>query len=138
MAIVCKTNWTVDKSLEIADMNRIESNISQIRANLQSIGFIVTLEQVKTDWGITNLGKITDFNRIKRNINMLRADFYVFPNTPILTVNSGDEQTHDWKIQNIMETILYDINRSYITWLMTQASMQLYAGNFYCGEEVIL
>lgn len=138
MAIVSKTDWTVDKKLNYADLNRLESNTAQIRANLQSIGFIINLETVKTDWGMTNWCKVSEINRLKRNINTLRSGFYVFPNTPVLAVDSSAEQIHDWQIQNTMERILYDINTSYIAWLRTQSAIQTYAGNFYCGEEVIL
>lgn len=138
MAIICKTDWTVDKSLEYDDLNRVESNVAQIQANLQSIGFIITLEDKKTNWNITNWARISEINRLKRNINNLRAGFYVFPNTPTLVVDNSIMQTHDWRIQNTMEKILDDLNKSYIAWLRTQSAIQTYAGNFYCGEEVIL
>lgn len=138
MAIICKTDWTIDKSLEYADLNRIESNVAQMQASLQSIGFIIPLEDKKTNWNMTNWARISEINRLKRNINSLRAGFYVFPNTPILVVDNSTEQTHDWRIQNTMEKILDDLNKSYIAWLRTQSAIQTYAGNFYCGEEVIL
>lgn len=139
MAIICKTDWSVDKSLEYADINRVESNTQQIQANLQSIGFIITLEPVKTNWNMTRWCYISEFNRLKRNINTLRANFYIFPTTPELTVDTVSEvQPHDWKIQNIMEKILDDINKSYMLWVRSQAVTQMYAGNFYSGEEVIL
>ena len=144
MAIISKTNWIPGNTLEYSDITRVENNTIELQTNLQAIGFVIELEEKKTDWSVNDWLSLRNMERIKRNITALRNNFYVYPTTPEIPETPDVENlpfktiAHTWYMQNIMERIIFDLNRSYITWLNTQAASQMYAGNFYCGEEIIL
>ena len=89
------------------DMNRVETAVSALSAQLKALGYMDTLLDVKTDWEANDHVWYDDMVRYIGNIGILRDSISVYPTTPAAPI-VGEAMTYN--IANNIEKILQDID----------------------------
>jgi len=118
-------NSIIKGSMNITDLNRIESNTNALAIILDSYGYNITLT-VKTDWQISDLFTLEELNRIRYNVDALQNIFITLSEwIPIEYVN-----TMDYVKTNALEWNIYQIDR----YLEFMISSFWYSGEIYSGE----
>ena len=127
-------NNTSRAYINYPDLNRIESRISELAAELTSAGYYVIII-CKTDWvrhssgiSISEIPTLTQLIRIHDNIQELMNKYLVYSTTPKLP-QTLEKLTIEGA--NGIEKILFDIKQ-------IAQSMKIYyreCDTFYCGED---
>lgn len=132
MLISPKINWTSDDYYNYADVNKVESNIKIVANYLESIGYIIPLEDVITNRNMLSIDFISSINRVERNLDNIRVNMITPPSYETMKV---------WS--NKMGFSFDDANRYEKNLLLLYKWAQLikesykYCGTFACGEEVV-
>ena len=118
-------------TLNISDLNRIESNIEYLQSQLLSRGYHVDLEGNKTNWLMSEYIYLEDIDRIRQNVINLVSAYYDYLSTPIIVLGNDNLLVGDI---NDLEKVIFDINQI----LERMVAYFRYSGTFYAAQEVIL
>lgn len=128
--ITPKLDWTMFDYINASDMNRIENNIAEVAAFLNSIQYTIPAMTHVTNRTITYVDFLTGINRIEKNLETIRTNFL----TPL-----GYLGTRNWVTKqgfsfedairlekNVAQLMEYGI-------LVTDS--RRFCGTFNCGED---
>jgi hypothetical protein len=73
--ITPKLDWTASNYMNAADLNRIENNIAEVAAYLNSINYSIPALTTVTSRDKTRIDYLSDINRIEQNLEAIRANF---------------------------------------------------------------
>lgn len=113
-----KAEWAVGikGALNLADVNRVESNMMAIAAE------IAASVSTKT-WSTEVALRESDYTRILSNLGTIRAGYGIMSDTPLVP----EHPVNTFQKWNDIEKILYDVHYVY-----THVQMD----RFYCGSDV--
>ena len=108
-----KIEWAAGMkgALNVADLNRIESNIREIA---ETLAVSVTVKM----WGADQVPRASDFKRIRDNVQRIREAWSALKDTPPLTT---------YQKWNAIERILHDVKYVYD---------RVMGSYYYCGDEI--
>lgn len=113
-----KREWAAGMkgALNVADLNRIESNIREIA---ETLSVSVTVKM----WGVNQLPRVSDFKRICDNVQRIRDAWSALKDTPA----TPDPPLITYQKWNAIERILHDVKLVYD---------RVMGSYYYCGDEL--
>ena len=118
---------TLKGAYNSADLNRVETAVEILAAELTMLGFPINVE-TKTDWGPFAVPTVQAMTRYLQNVATLRNAVNVFAQiTPTLP---SSMQHFDFDGANRIEMVLQGIEQ----WTMQMQSERKYSGEMFCGE----
>jgi hypothetical protein len=91
-------------TLTLEVINRIEKAQSDIKSDMESLGYYGASHIINKEWRDTDVFLKDDFERILRNLESLKIAFFVFYDTPL-----NPRPLYHYKEFNALEKILYDL-----------------------------
>ncbi len=113
-----KAEWAagLKGALNVSDLNRIESNTTQIAS------FLAVTVHTKT-WNYNDIPRASDYLRIRNNVQAVRDAWAALSNTP----QTPAQPLNTYQKWNNIERILHDVNYVY------ERTMNSY---YYCDTEI--
>lgn len=99
------SNEHLKGSYNYTDLNRIETWCEYLKTTLAKYGFDKNLV-IKTNWNMKDFPTRKHIDRIRNNIDTLKDFCYA-----LLTETINYNNTMDYEQANVLEKILYDINK---------------------------
>lgn len=128
-----KTDWTKQDYYNYGDLNRVESNITELKTLLETYFSSPSTGTIKTDWDNSDICRYDALNRIESNVDAIR-DIVGTPGS------NWSEPVTDWASLDIFkhtDAIRIELNMLSL-YTMIDLIVQAFkkCGTFYCGEEL--
>ena len=127
-----RTNWTSEDYYNAEDLNRVEANTQFVAEYLNSIDYMLTLEEIKTGRDIFSIDFISSINRVEGNLDSIRANIITPPGYGPMRVWTN-RIGFDYRDANRYEGNLELLYK----WAHLIFDSYKYCGEFVCGEDVI-
>jgi hypothetical protein len=107
--IAPKIDWTDDDKINFADFNRIENNLNEVAAYLNSIQYSIPAMTSVTNRTISSIDFISSINRIEQNLETIRINFVTPPSYipgKTWTVSKGFDYTDANRLESNLQLLL--------------------------------
>lgn len=129
-----RNDWesaTLKGAWNLADIVRIEDNISYLATTLTSYGYPISITAYGGTWSRYSVIYLDDLDRIKNNIQAIIDGFYGNPNSPTLVLGSRDMS---YTIANDIEKVIADL-KELLDGMVYSFKI---CGTFNCGATIFL
>jgi hypothetical protein len=121
------TNKTAKGKLNDTDLNRIETDIEDLKVRVLAYGYDNGISDIESkSWDDEDIAFKTELDRIRDNLNLLKEQYHNYSGSPVVT----NTNYLNWEKVNDIEKNLQLLNKA----LTDMATVFRYSGTDYSGE----